>query len=146
MPRETRWLPKEAVAKEGNTSKKRKKVAKEVVQKEGVEVTHSGIEEETMVVAPTKPAAAATVEVVGKVVAEKKGDAPEAPSSIEEESTKVAVVEVVAVSVEEAVADKAPVEKAASPVVEEESMEVEVSRALIEAAVLTQELELAQEE
>jgi hypothetical protein len=41
MPRETRRLAREAVAKEGNASKKRKKEAKEAVQKEGVEVAHS---------------------------------------------------------------------------------------------------------
>jgi hypothetical protein len=43
MPRESRRLPMEAVAKEGNASKKRKKSAKEAVQKEGVEVAQSGI-------------------------------------------------------------------------------------------------------
>ncbi len=55
------------------------------MQKEGVEVAPSGIEEERVAVAPAKPAAAA------RVAAEKEGDAPEVPSSIKEERTEVVI-------------------------------------------------------
>jgi hypothetical protein len=60
-----------------------------------------GVEKEGVEVAPTKPAAAATVEVAvaDKMVVEKAGDAPKAPSGIEEERTvEVAVGEEVAVA------------------------------------------------
>ncbi len=93
----------------------------EVVEKEGVEVAYSGIEGERVQVAPTKPTTAATVEVMvavaDEVAVEKARDAPEAPSSIEEERrVEVTVVEEVTL---------APAEM---------------------AAVLTQEMELTQEQ
>jgi hypothetical protein len=155
MPRAPRWLAREVVAGEGNASKKRKKVAKEAVQKEGVEVANSGIEEERVEVAPTEPAAAATVEVA----VEKSGNvAAEAPSGIEGERVEVAPTKPsAAATMELAEADEVLVEKAGdaaeapSGIKEERMVEVVVAKEValapsLMAAVLTQETELTQEQ
>jgi hypothetical protein len=84
MPRATRQQGRETFSGEDNHGKKRKKVAEEVVEKEGdAPEAPSGIEEERVEVAPTEPTGAATME--DEVVVEKEGDAPEEPLGIKEE-------------------------------------------------------------
>jgi hypothetical protein len=85
------------------------------VQKEGIEVAHSGIKGERVEVAPTEPVAAATDagKKRKKVVEEAVEKAGDAPWDMEAERVEVASTEpAAAATVEVAVVDEVPVKKA----------------------------------